>query len=142
SGMIGALLSFLVLYLFLRQWQTTLMVTLAVPFSRLITLAVMYFVGVTLHIISMMGLMLAIGMLVDNAVVVSECIYRRRLLHLKADGAAPADKAATAAKAQNAALLGTREVALAVTAGTFTTVIVSMPNLFGTQSDITILLWH
>src|SRR5690606_16860416 len=44
SGMIGALLSFLVLYLFLRQWQTTLMVTLAVPFSLLITLAFMYFV--------------------------------------------------------------------------------------------------
>ncbi len=142
SGMIGALLSFLVLYLFLRQWQTTLMVTLAVPFSLLITLAFMYFVGLTLNIMSMMGLMLAIGMLVDNAVVVSECIYRRRLLHLKADGTSPADKLTATAKAQNAALLGTREVALAVTAGTLTTVIVFMPNLFGTQSDITILLSH
>lgn len=139
SGLIGALLSLLVLYLFLRQWPTTLMVTLAVPFSLLITLAVMYFVGLSLNIMSMMGLMLAIGMLVDNAVVVTECIYRRRQVHLQ-NGEADGDGAA--AKAQQAALLGTREVALAVTAGTLTTVIVFLPNLIGTQTDITIFLSH
>lgn len=126
SGMVGALLSIIVLYLFLRQLTTTLMVTLAVPFSILITLAAMYFLGISLNILSMMGLMLAVGMLVDNAVVVSESIFRYRQLE-------PGDPF-------GAAIKGTREVGMAVMAGTLTTIIVFLPNLFGEQSNITIFL--
>ncbi len=128
SGLFGALLSLVVLYLFLRQLSTTLMVTLAVPFSLLIALAVMYFMGISLNILSMMGLMLAVGMLVDNAVVVSENIFHHRLQK-------PGD-------AFGASLRGTREVGLAVTAGTLTTVIVFLPNLFGVQTNVTVFLKH
>ena len=128
AGLLGALMSLVVLYYFLRQITTTLMVTLAVPFSLLIALAVMYFMGMSLNILSMMGLMLAIGMLVDNAVVVTENIFRHRQLH-------PGDSA-------KAALTGSREVSLAVTTGTLATIIVFLPNVFGVQTDITTFLKH
>ena len=128
AGLLGALLSLVVLYYFLRQVATTLMVTLAVPFSLLIALAVMYFMGLSLNILSMMGLMLAIGMLVDNAVVVTESIFRYRSLH-------PGDPA-------KAAREGAHEVSLAVTAGTLATIIVFLPNVFGVQNDVTVFLKH
>lgn len=128
AGAVGALLSLLVLYLFLRQMATTLTVTLAVPFSLTITLAAMYFFGVSLNILSMMGLMLAIGMLVDNAVVVSENIFRRK--QMEPDNPV------------GATLRGVREVATAVTAGTLTTVIVFLPVVFGEKIDITVFLEH
>ena len=78
AGLIGLLLSIAVLYFFLRHWASTLMVTLAIPICFVMTLGFMYFAGVTLNILSMMGLLLAIGMLVDNAVVVVESIYQER----------------------------------------------------------------
>ena len=88
----------------------------------------MYFFGISLNILSMMGLMLAIGMLVDNAVVVTENIFRRRQM----DPDNP----------KQATLLGTREVATAVTAGTLTTIIVFVPIIFGEKIDITVFLEH
>jgi len=78
SGFIGFILSSIVLFVFLRDWRLTLIVSLAVPFSLLITLAAMYFLDVSINLLTMMGLMLAIGMLVDNAVVVSESIFGYR----------------------------------------------------------------
>jgi HAE1 family hydrophobic/amphiphilic exporter-1 len=129
AGLLGALFSLVVLYYFLRQVATTFMVTLAVPFSLLIALAVMYFMGLSLNILSMMGLMLAIGMLVDNAVVVTESIFRHRQIH-------PGDSAEQAARS------GAREVSLAVTAGTLATIIVFLPNVFGVQTDVTTFLKH
>lgn len=128
AGLLGAMFSLVVLYYFLRQLTTTLMVTLAVPFSLLIALAVMYFMGLSLNILSMMGLMLAIGMLVDNAVVVTESIFRHRSLH-------PGDPV-------KAAVTGSREVSLAVTAGTLSTIIVFLPNVFGIQTNLTVFLKH
>ena len=128
SGLIGALFAFIVLYLFLRQVSTTLIVVACVPFSILITLGVMFFLGISLNILSMMGLMLAVGMLVDNAVVVTESIFRQRQL----DPDNPME----------ATLRGVREVALAVTAGTLTSVIVFLPILFGVQTNITVFLTH
>ena len=128
SGLIGALFAFIVLYLFLRQVSTTLIVVACVPFSILITLGVMFFLGISLNILSMMGLMLAVGMLVDNAVVVTESIFRQRQL----DPDNP----------KEATLRGVREVALAVTAGTLTSVIVFLPILFGVQTNITVFLTH
>jgi len=128
SGAIGALFAFGVLYLFLRQVATTLIVVACVPFSILITLGVMYFLGISLNILSMMGLMLAVGMLVDNAVVVTESIFRQRQL----DPDRP----------YVATLAGVREVALAVTAGTLTSIIVFVPILFGIKTNITVFLTH
>ncbi|HEX6927634.1 MAG TPA: efflux RND transporter permease subunit [Gammaproteobacteria bacterium] len=128
SGLVGAGLSLLVLFFFLRHWPTTLMVTLAVPFSLSLALAALYFMGLSLNILTMMGLMLAIGMLVDNAVVVSESIFSYKQKH-------PGDP-------MGAALEGTREVATAVFAGTLTTIIVFLPIIFGEESGITIWLKH
>ena len=78
AGAIGLLLSVIVLYAFLRHWPSTLMVSTAIPICFIMTLGFMYFVGISLNIISMMGLLLAVGMLVDNAVVVVESIYQER----------------------------------------------------------------
>ncbi|MEO3878683.1 efflux RND transporter permease subunit [Rheinheimera fenheensis] len=127
AGGVGALLSFAVLYLFLRHVGTTMVVVLAVPVSICIALGVMYFLGYSLNILSMMGLMLAIGMLVDNAVVVTESIFRER-----AQGGDV--KAATAR--------GVRRVSLAVVAGTATTAIVFLPNIVGQKMQLTIFLEH
>ncbi|MDX1443304.1 MAG: efflux RND transporter permease subunit [Gammaproteobacteria bacterium] len=129
AGVIGALLSLVVLYFFLRQVSTTLMVTLAVPFSLSITLAAMYFLGISLNILSMMGLMLAIGMLVDNAVVVTENIFRKKQEDNGLDD-------------EESTIVGTKEVSTAVTAGTLTTIIVFLPIIFGEKIDITVFLEH
>ena len=128
AGALGGLLAIFVLYLFLRQLTTTLIVTASVPFSLMITLGALYFGGLTLNILSMMGLMLAVGMLVDNAVVVTESIFRHR--------------AANPDKPFEATIGGVREVGMAVIAGTATTVIVFAPMIFGARTDITIFLTH
>ena len=128
AGLVGALLAILVLYLFLRQVTTTLIVTASVPFSLMITLGAMYFAGISLNILSMMGLMLAVGMLVDNAVVVVESVFKQR--------------AADPERPLEATLKGVKEVGIAVIAGTTTTIIVFLPIMFGTQTDITVFLTH
>ncbi|HUO82223.1 MAG TPA: efflux RND transporter permease subunit [Gammaproteobacteria bacterium] len=128
SGLLGAVFAIVVLYLFLRQAATTLIVMLSVPFSLLITLGAMFFFGLSLNILSMMGLMLAVGMLVDNAVVVTESIFRHRQL-------APD-------KPFEATLSGVREVGLAVTAGTLTSIIVFVPIMFGEKNEIMVFLTH
>ncbi|MFC6440213.1 efflux RND transporter permease subunit [Bowmanella sp. JS7-9] len=127
AGLIGALLSVLVLYAFLRQFRATLIVVLSVPFSVCITLGFMYFFGYSLNILSMMGLLLAVGMLVDNAVVVTESIYHER------EGN-PNPRSAT--------LAGVSKVSLAMIAGTATTAIVFLPNIVGEKMEITIFLEH
>ena len=128
AGMLGGLLAIIVLYLFLRQITTTLIVTAAVPFSLLITLGALYFAGLTLNILSMMGLMLAVGMLVDNAVVITESVFRHR--------------AEQPERPFSATIKGVNDVGLAVIAGTATTIIVFAPIIFGVQTDMTIFLTH
>ncbi len=128
AGLIGGLLAIIVLYLFLRQVSTTLIVIAAVPFSLLITLGALYFAGLSLNILSMMGLMLAVGMLVDNAVVVTESIFRHRSEQKD--------------KPVEATLKGVQDVGLAVIAGTATTVIVFAPIIVGTKNDIMVFLTH
>lgn len=128
SGLIGALLSLIVLYLFLRHWPSTLMVTLAVPTCMAITLGAMYFLGASLNVLSMMGLLLALGMLVDNAVVVTESIYQQR------------DHGVT--NPVQAAIRGTGQVGLALSAGTLTTVIVFLPNIFGGSTQVSLFLYY
>lgn len=128
AGLVGGLLAIVVLYLFLRQMSTTLIVTASVPFSLLITLGALYFAGLSLNILSMMGLMLAVGMLVDNAVVVTENIFRHR-------GMDPT-------RPFRATLKGVKEVGIAVVAGTATTIIVFAPLMVGERSDITVFLTH
>ena len=128
AGLLGGLLAIIVLYLFLRQVSTTLIVISSVPFSLLITLGALFFAGLSLNILSMMGLMLAIGMLVDNAVVVTESIFRHRAM----------DKS----EPLQATLKGVREVGLAVIAGTATTIIVFAPMIVSEKNDIMVFLTH
>ena len=127
SGFLGGFLAMVVLFFFLRRLSTTLIVTIAVPFSLLITLAFMYFLGVSLNILSMMGLMLAVGMLVDNAVVVTESIHRHQLEMVGTE---------------KAIRKGVREVSLAITAGTLTTAIVFLPNIVSSNDAVAIYLKH
>ena len=70
-------LAVLILYVFLRRLAPTLVIGFAIPFSMVGTIGFMYLLGKTLNVLSMMGLMLAAGMLVDNAVVVLESIYQK-----------------------------------------------------------------
>ncbi len=128
AGLIGAAFALIVLFLFLRDWRTTLIVSLAVPFSLLITLAAMYFLGFSLNILTMMGMMLAIGLLVDNAVVVTESIFR----HRQVPGSDPIQ----------ATFAGVDEVGLAVLAGTLSTIIVFLPIVFGEESEMSIFMVH
>jgi hydrophobic/amphiphilic exporter-1 (mainly G- bacteria), HAE1 family len=126
AGLVGLLLSILVLYFFLRHWPSTLMVTTAIPICFVMTLGFMYFAGVTLNILTMMGLLLAVGMLVDNAVVVVESIYQERERMPN--------------QPRLASLIGTRNVAIALSAGTLCHCIVFVPNLFGERNMISIFM--
>jgi len=128
AGLVGGLLAIVVLYLFLRQVSTTLIVTASVPFSLLITLGAMYFAGLTLNILSMMGLMLAVGMLVDNAVVITENIFRHRAMNPE--------------QPFESAKRGVHEVGIAVIAGTMTTIIVFAPIIVGETSEVMVFLTH
>ncbi len=113
----GALLAVLVLYLFLRHLWSTFIIATAIPISVICTFAPMYLFGVSLNLMSLGGLALAIGMLVDNSVVVLESVHRCR-----EEGDAPFA----------AAVRGTSEVAAAVLASTLTTVAVFFPIVFVT----------
>ncbi|MGH8073277.1 MAG: efflux RND transporter permease subunit [Lysobacter sp.] len=126
AGGVGLVLSIAVLFFFLRHWPSTLMVTLAIPICFVMTLGFMYFVGVTLNVLSLMGLLLAVGMLVDNAVVVVESIYQER------------EKMPD--QPMQASIVGTRNVAIALSAGTLCHCIVFVPNLFGETNDISIFM--
>ena len=126
AGAIGLVLSIAVLFFFLRHWPSTMMVTLAIPICFIMTLGFMYFAGVTLNILSMMGLLLAIGMLVDNAVVVVESIYQERERMPN--------------QPRLASIVGTRHVAIALSAGTLCHCIVFVPNLFGERNFLSIYL--
>ncbi|MGA8278509.1 MAG: efflux RND transporter permease subunit [Rhodanobacteraceae bacterium] len=126
AGLIGMLLSVLVLYFFLRDWPSTLMVSLAIPICFVMTLGCMYFFGISLNVLSMMGLLLAVGMLVDNAVVVVESIYQYREKYPD--------------QPWYCAIEGTRVVGTAITAGTLTSIIVFLPNVFGERNPISIYL--
>ncbi len=111
----GAVLAVFVLVLFLRSLTSTLIIGVAIPISVVSTFALMYFNGFTLNIVSFGGLALGVGMLVDNAIVVLENIYRHR----------EGGKAS-----REAAVVGSREVATAITASTLTTIAVFVPVLF------------
>ncbi|MEA2559387.1 MAG: hydrophobic/amphiphilic exporter (mainly bacteria), family [Acidobacteriota bacterium] len=125
SGMIGGLLAVLILYFFLRRLDSTLIVSLSIPFSVIAACGAMYFLGKTLNILSMMGLMLGVGMLVDNAIVVLESI----------DCSQREER-----DPKKAALAGASHVWLAVTASTCTTLIVFLPLILGASNQLTIFL--
>jgi len=115
AALIGILLAVLVLSLFLRSAGSTIVVAAAVPVSLMATLFAMHFAGHSLNLMTLGGLALGAGMLVDNAIVVIESIFRRR-----AEGDPP----------DEAAPRGTAMVAGAIAASTLTTCVVFLPVLF------------
>ena len=111
----GALFAVLILYLFLKDLRPTLITLCSIPVSVIFAVVLMYFSGVTINMISLSGLAVAVGMLVDNSVVVIENIYRLR------------SKGATVIQA---AVSGAAQVVGAITASTLTTVCVFLPIVF------------
>jgi HAE1 family hydrophobic/amphiphilic exporter-1 len=115
SAIQGGLLAVIVLYLFLHNFRSTVVIAFSIPISIIATFVVMYFSGITLNLISLGGLALGIGMLVDNSIVVLENIYHHRELGLNG---------------MEAASVGANEVTLAIAASTLTTVAVFLPIVF------------
>jgi len=128
AGILGAFFSLLVLYFFTRDLATTLLVSLSIPISIVITLGALYFFGYTLNILSLMGLMLAIGMLVDNSVVISESILTKR--------SNPDYSTVDAIKE------GVSEVMVPVIAGTVTSICIFLPIIFGSGDLLITFLSH
>ncbi|MCA9540567.1 MAG: efflux RND transporter permease subunit, partial [Myxococcales bacterium] len=110
SALIGGLIAVALLFAFLRSVGMTFIVSVAIPLCLLSTLIVLYFNGDSLDVMSMMGLMLSVGMVIDNAIVVLENIDRHRAL------GSPIPSVS-----------GAREVSLAITLATLTTMVVFLP---------------
>jgi len=125
SGLIGSLFAIGILLFFLRRMTTTLIVSVAIPISVIGTCVFLFLGGKSLNVLTMMGLMLAVGMLVDNAIVVLEAIHRRQE---RGEDARPASES------------GAREVAVAVTASTLTSIIVFAPIILTKGSELVIWL--
>ncbi|MDX5406778.1 MAG: efflux RND transporter permease subunit [Chromatiaceae bacterium] len=115
AAVVGGILAMLVLYLFLRNAWATLIISISIPVSVIATFNLMYGQGITLNMMSLGGIALAVGLLVDNAIVVLENIARHK------EQGKPAFEAAK---------IGTREVSMAITASTLTTVAVFFPLVF------------
>jgi HAE1 family hydrophobic/amphiphilic exporter-1 len=115
SLLLGAVFAIIILFLFLKDIRPTFITLCSIPISVIFAFVLMYFSGVTLNMISMSGLAIAVGMLVDNSVVVIENTYR-----LIAKGES----------ALKAAVAGASQVAGAVTASTLTTICVFLPIVF------------
>ena len=115
TALLGILLAVIVLFLFLRRFGTTLIVSVAIPISIIATFNLMYFNDLTINIMTLGGLALGAGMMVDNAIVVMENIFRNH---------------ENGMSVKEAAIVGTSEVGGAITASTLTTIIVFLPIVY------------
>ena len=111
----GIILAIVILFLFLRRIGTTLIVSISIPVSIVATFNLMYFNGLSLNIMTLGGLALGAGMLVDNAIVVMENIFRNH---------------ENGMSAKEAAIVGTAEVGGAITASTLTHIVVFLPIIY------------
>jgi HAE1 family hydrophobic/amphiphilic exporter-1 len=112
AGYWGGLFAALIIYIFLRAPRMTAILTMSIPLSLLCTIVVLFFMGWSLNMATMMGLLLAVGMVVDNAIVIVENIYRHRQEGVEATAAS---------------IGGAGEVGLAVVMSTCTNVVVFLP---------------
>jgi len=116
-AVVGGMLALLILFVFLRNIRSTMIISVAIPIAVVTTFILMNFAGLTLNMMSLGGIALGVGMLLDNAIVVLENIFRHR---------------ERGEEAAQAASIGTREVSAAITASTLTTLCVFLPLLFAT----------
>jgi len=123
TALIGICLAMIILYIFLRRLGATLIISIAIPISIVATFNLMYFNGLTLNIMTLGGLALGAGMLVDNAIVVMENIFR----HLE-----------SGASLKEASVQGAAQVGGAITASTLTTLVVFLPIVYlhGASSEL------
>ncbi len=112
--LIGGVLAVFILFLFLRRFRATLFVAFAIPLSVFFALFFMFLLGFSINILSMAGLAIAVGMVVDNGIVVFEAIFRHR---------------EKGEERLSASSVGASEVGMAITASTLTTVVVFLPLL-------------
>lgn len=115
NALVGGILAMFFILLFLRNWRPTITIFLAIPLSVITTFIAFYLAGYTINLLTLGGLALGIGMLVDNAVVVIESIFR----HLE-----------EGKEKNEAAKTGASEVGMAITASTLTTIAVFFPMVF------------
>lgn len=115
NALVGALLAIVLIFLFLRNWRPTLIISIAIPLSVITTFVALYAAGYTLNLMTLGGLALGVGMLVDNAIVVIENTFR----HIE-----------EGKHVEEAAVIGASEVGMAITASTLTTIIVFLPVVF------------
>lgn len=115
NGLMGGILAILILFIFLRNLRTTVIIGTAIPVSVIATFILIHFSNITLNLMTLGGLALGVGMLVDNAIVVLENIYRFRQ---------------EGYSRKEASIKGAKEVGMAVTASTLTTVAVFLPIVF------------
>ncbi|MEM1246245.1 MAG: efflux RND transporter permease subunit [Acidobacteriota bacterium] len=113
SGRVGAIFAMIVLFFFLRRLRMSLIIALSIPLSMVVALVAMYFAGESLNVLSLLGLMISVGLLVDNSVVVAENIHR----FYREENVSR----------REAAIRGAGEIAMAITTATLTTVIVFLP---------------
>lgn len=113
--LMGGALAIVILFLFLRNVKMTVAIAISIPLCVVGTFVLMYFAGIGLNMVSMGGLALAVGMLVDNSIVVMENIYRLRQ---------------KGCSMKEAAIKGASQVLGAITASTLTTICVFLPMLF------------
>jgi hydrophobic/amphiphilic exporter-1 (mainly G- bacteria), HAE1 family len=125
TGIFGSILAAVVLFLFLRRVSTTVVAVSCIPFSLIVTCGIIWAQGRSLNTLTLLGLIVGIGMLVDNAVVVMENIFRYREMGY--------DR-------KTAARRGAGEVSTAVVAATLTSVIVFIPLIFNKPSEMNLYL--
>ncbi len=113
---VAAILVAITILLFIQDWRTTVIASLAIPASIVTTFAFMHFVGYTLNNVTMLGLILAIGIVIDDAVVINENIFR----HMEEQGISALAAASSA----------TKEIALAVSATTLSLLVIFIPVVF------------
>jgi hydrophobic/amphiphilic exporter-1 (mainly G- bacteria), HAE1 family len=118
AALTGGIFAIVTLFIFLRNIPMTILIAACIPFTLVISVAAMYLTGGSLNLLSLMGLMIAVGMVVDNAIVVVEGIYARRI---------------SGEEANSAAINGASEVALAITLSTMTTLAVFLPVILMNQ---------
>ena len=116
SVMLGSGFAVIVLFFFLRNFRSTVVISLAIPISVIATFALIYFGGFTLNLMTLGGLALGVGMMVDSAIVVLENIFRRQTENRESP--------------ETASVEGTREVSSAIIASTITTLVIFLPLIF------------
>jgi HAE1 family hydrophobic/amphiphilic exporter-1 len=126
SALLGAVLAMAILFLFLRNIKSTIIIGISIPFSILVTMLAMALTGITLNMLTMAGLILGVGMIVDSSIVVLENIFKYR---------------ERGAKPSIAAVLGSHEVMSSIVSSTLTTICVFVPiflfkNSLGMQGEM------